>query len=158
MLYEEYDQATNALGKIEVCNFLAFLEHYGEAMGLLEAKINDLIEKLKFEKEILKYIDEKKDDILIRQIDEHFDELDSIYRVFYDSGFCIFGGTFEGVDDLDITYENITVLFVTFPTPNYPKILQIKRRYSITVRKGIEGSGLLLSWHGSWGVGGSYEE
>lgn len=76
-------------------------------MGLLEAKINDLIEKLKFEKEILKYIDEKKDDILIRQIDEHFDELDSIYRVFYDSGFCIFGGTFEGVDDLDITYENI---------------------------------------------------
>ena len=65
---------------------------------------------------------------------------------------------FEGVDDLDITYENITVLFVTFPTPNYPKILQIKRRYSITVRKGIEGSGLLLSWHGSWGAGGSYEE
>lgn len=27
-----------------------------------------------------------------------------------------------------------------------------------TVRKGIEGSGLLLSWHGSWGAGGSYEE
>lgn len=80
VLYEEYDQATNALGKIEVCNFLAFLEHYGEAMGLLEAKINDLIEKLKFEKEILKYIDEKKDDILIRQIDEHFDKLDSIYN------------------------------------------------------------------------------
>ena len=25
VLYEEYDQATNALGKIEVCNFLAFL-------------------------------------------------------------------------------------------------------------------------------------
>ena len=24
-----------------------------------------------------------------------------------------------------------------------------------TVRKGIEGSGLLLSWHGSWGAGGS---
>lgn len=108
VLYEEYDQATNGVGKIEACNFLAFLENYGEAMGLLEAKINDLIEKLKFEKAVLKYIDEKKDDILIEQIDEHFNELDSIYRVFYDSGFCIFGGTFEDVNDLDITYENIT--------------------------------------------------
>lgn len=108
ILYEEYDQATNGQGKIEVCNFLAFLENYGEAMGLLETKINDLIEKLKFEKGILKYIDENKDNIIIGQLDERFNELDSVYRIFYDAGVSVFGGTIEGVDDLDITYENIT--------------------------------------------------
>lgn len=108
VLYEEYEQATHGNGKIEVCDFLAFLERYEEPMELLDTKINELIEKLKFEKAVLNYVDEHDHDILVKLIDKHFEDISNIFEIFYDSQHSVFGGTFEDVEDLSLNYVNIT--------------------------------------------------
>ncbi len=131
VLYEEYDQATHSNGKIEVCDFLTFLEHYGESIGLLETKINDLIEKLKFEKAVLNYVDEHMNDILVKQIDPHFEDISNIFEIFYDLQASVFGGTFEDVEDLCLNYVNLSsgVMRVYDRTRN---IFYLKTSYSVS--------------------------
>lgn len=108
VLYEEYDQATHNNGKIEVCDFLAFLESYGKSIGLLEFKINDLIEKLKFERMVLNYVDEHMNDILVKQIDAHFENINNIFDIFLNLQDSIFGGTFEDVENVCLNYINLS--------------------------------------------------
>ena len=133
VLYEEYNQATNAQGKIEVCNFLAFLEHYGEVMGLLEAKINDLIGKLKFEKAVLNYVDEHMNDILAKKIDVHFEDINNIFEIFYDLQNSVFGGTFENVEDLCLNYANISSGVMRF-YDRTRNVFYLKTSYSVSGR------------------------
>ena len=131
VLYEEYAQATHENGTIEVCDFLAFLECYGKTIGLLEAKISDLIEKLKYENAILNYVDEHMNDILLKQISAYFGEINNIYEIFYDSQESVFGGTLEDVEDLYINFVNTPagVMRVYDRTQN---IFYLKASYSVS--------------------------
>lgn len=108
VLIEEYAEATKYEGSIEVCNLEGFIENYGDVMGLQARTTKELVNILKFEREIYEYIKSKKNEIAYEGIEEHFSDMGSIYDVVYKIG-CrsLYGGYFE--NDEDTEFDDIIV-------------------------------------------------
>lgn len=107
-LLEEYSVATKGDGIIEVCNFEGFLDNYGEDLGLQVVQIEQLVQQLKFEREVYDYINDKKSAIAYSKLENYFNDDYALYEVINQFGWIsVYGGNFEDVDNAEVHSINI---------------------------------------------------
>lgn len=137
VLLEEYQSATNNSGKIEVCDFIGFLENYGESMGLPVSKVEELTELLRFERRVYQYIIENMHEISQNKIEEFFDDRYSFYEVANQITWnSVYGGSFEDADEFEI--DNIEILAPTIYYEKNIKICTINSKFVVHGRAEIK--------------------
>lgn len=103
VLLEEYEEATEGKGIVEVCDLSNFIEHYGEELGLETSRIEELVKRLKFEKKVYDYVESEKHDIAREELAAEFDDAYSLYEVisvFFDTS--VYGGNFQNAENVEI--------------------------------------------------------
>lgn len=138
VLLEEYHDKTCGNGLIEVCNFEAFLENYGESLGLSDAKMEKLINKLKFERSVIEYIGHHCYDIAEEQVRNFYGEEENLYAVFRELAESVYGGRFEVLDCNEI--KKVEVALAIFIRNKEFGICRIEANYE------IEGNGKLSEY------------